>query len=127
MFKCQDIESSFLVFLLLFWYIIIYRGNIGYSTGGSDVIRGAGVLHDPEDDDDDSNFNATEPLQQKAQRKDSPPSYNGHCMYGFYTRAKNIYLYTFLWLPQLFLSLQNLTSNTYLKLNEEPIERRQSL
>jgi len=61
-------------------------GNIGYSTGGSDVVRGAGILReDPDDDedanDDDDDYSGSEPLQRKPQRKDSPPSYNDHFSY----------------------------------------------
>ena len=52
-------------------------GNIGYATGGSDVVRAAG-LHDYSNDYDDEP-GADEPLTQKGARKDSPPSYDGHC------------------------------------------------
>ena len=67
--------------------LFIDSGNIGYSTGGSDVVRGAGILRedpnddDGADDDDDDDDSGSEPLQRKPQRKDSPPSYNDHCMY----------------------------------------------
>lgn len=59
--------------------VLIISGYTGYSTGGSDVVRAAGVHHEEPDDDDD--YNATEPLHKTPNRKDSPPSYDGHCMY----------------------------------------------
>ena len=82
------VREPFLVeFLLLNCNMLfIDSGNIGYSTGGSDVVRGAGILReDPDDDedanDDDDDYSGSEPLQRKPQRKDSPPSYNDHCKY----------------------------------------------